>query len=482
MIPMQETLINKGYHTELLAPAGSFDAARAAVNAGADAIYMGGPLFSARAYAESSSAPQEGPDMLMQSIGYCRLRGVRVFMTLNTLMKEREMEGLESYLKPYVAAGLDGVIVQDTGVMKRVREHFPELSLHISTQAAVTGPRYASRLKSIGADRVVLARELSLKEIRRIYEETGMEIEVFAHGALCYAYSGQCLMSSMIGGRSGNRGRCAGTCRLPYDLYDEAGRRLNRQDERYLLSMKDLNTIARLREMIEAGVYSFKIEGRMKSPVYVAAVTSVYRKYLDLAMEEAEGSKTTREDVSPDAARSVDPSDLRILTEGFERGGMSDGYLDGRKGAEMITLFEKPDFKTHNEELVRKIREKYIERDKKVPVTGRITVRIGQPVELTLRHVRRGRLQDANAGGGGNTAVTEVTVQSAFTTGQAANRPVTEDDIRDKAGRFGGTDFDLQSLEVELEAGSFVPVKVLNDLRREAAEALREKLIAVNGR
>ena len=453
--------IRKRSHTELLAPAGSFDAARAAVNAGADAIYMGGPLFSARAYAESSAAPGEGPDMLMQAIGYCRLRGVRVFMTLNTLMKEKEMKGLEEYLEPYVRAGLDGVIVQDAGVMKRVCEHFPDLSLHISTQAAVTGPRYASRLRDAGADRVVLARELSLKEIRRIFDATGMEIEVFAHGALCYAYSGQCLMSSMIGGRSGNRGRCAGTCRLPYALLDENGRYLSRQDEKYLLSMKDLCTVSRLREMIEAGVFSFKIEGRMKSPVYVAAVTSVYRKYLDLAMQDtAEAGSPVAEGLKK---LLIEENDRQILLEGFERGGMTDGYLDGHKGAGMITLIEKPELRIHNDRLISDIKRRYIDNDMKVAVTGEIIIRRDRPVIMKLRHA---------AGG-----TEEVTVCSDFIAGEAANRPLTEEDVRDKAARFGGTDFELKELKILLEENCFVPVRVINDLRRDAVEELRLRLI-----
>ena len=439
---------------ELLAPAGSYDAARAAVNAGADAIYMGGPLFSARAYAESST--EEGPDMLMQAISYCHLRGVKVYMTLNTLMKEREMERLYDYVNPYADAGLDGVIVQDPGVMRAVKENWPKLHLHISTQAAVTGPLYAKRLKELGAARVVLARELSLKEIRRIYDETGMEIEVFAHGALCYAYSGQCLMSSMIGGRSGNRGRCAGTCRLPFALYEESGKKISSEDAPYLLSMKDLKTVERLKEMLEAGVCSFKIEGRMKSPVYVAAVTSVYRKYLDLAVQNLEkDSKAEKGKISS--------RDLRILEEGFARGGMTDGYLDGRKGRGMITLEEKPELRLHDEALMQEIREKYIDKDRLIPVEGSAVVRIGEAPSMTLRSLWPKE--------------ESVTVKADFITESAGRQPVTKEAVLDKLGRFGGTDFELTQLEADVEEGCFVPVRTLNDLRRAAIEELRLKLL-----
>ncbi len=458
--------------TELLSPAGSFDSARAAVNAGADAIYMGGPFFSARAFAESSAEgrkpdrPQQSPqnggkpaggaqpeqeDMLLEALDFCHLRGVKVFMTLNTLLKEREIRQLESYLLPYVEKHLDGVIIQDPGVFYTVRKLFPELELHVSTQAAVTGPRTAARYLELGAKRIVLARELSLQQIRRIYEETGAELEVFAHGALCYSYSGECLMSSFIGGRSGNRGKCAGTCRLPFTLTDTAGKQLNKAGEQYLLSMCDLNTVSRLAEMIDAGVYSFKIEGRMKSPVYTAGITSVYRKYLDLALRQ------------PDYR--VDPADTRLLSEVFDRTGTTSGYLDGLHGREMLTLLAKPEFRSHDEKIIGMIREKYLEKDRKVPVEGKIKIEAGQPPELSLRS--------------GSIAVKETAEMAA---GTAEKRPVTEADVRDKIERFGGTEFELTGLEVELGENCFVPVKVLNELRRNAADELKRKLLMRSSR
>ena len=445
--------------TELLSPAGSFDAARAAVNAGADAIYMGGPLFSARAFAESSKT-----DMLLDTIDFCHLRDVKVFMTLNTLMKEQEFKSLSEYLRPYADRGLDGVIVQDLGVMKLIKEEFPELELHISTQAAVTGARYAKLLKNLGAHRIVLARELSLDEIKHIYEETGAELEVFAHGALCYSCSGMCLMSSFIGGRSGNRGRCAGTCRLPFEVYDDNGRKLNKNSERYVLSMRDLNTVSRLREMIDAGVYSFKIEGRMKSPVYVAAVTSVYRKYLDMAMSQDP-------DVNADIAIKVAAADMKMLSEGFERGGHTDGYLDHKNGREMVTLTEKPELRVHDEGIINKLKEKYVDNDIRLPISGKAEIMIGQVPKLTLNC----RYKSIDK---------EVTVCGDTIVSAAEKRPVTREDIMEKLSKFGGTDCELKKLELDMRAeeengsGLFVPVKALNELRRTAAEELKNSILA----
>ncbi len=260
---------------ELLAPAGSLDSLKAAVNAGADAVYIGGSRFGARAFADN---PEE--DQLLEGIDYCHLHGCRIYMTVNTLLKDKElMDQLYDFLLPYYLHGLDGVIVQDLGVVSYIRSCFPELPVHGSTQMTITGPEGASLVKQLGITRVVPARELSLEEVRKIIDETGLEVETFIHGAMCYSYSGQCLLSSMIGGRSGNRGRCAQPCRLPYELYEE-DRKINKSGS-YVLSLKDMCTIDLLPEFEEAGIASLKIEGRMKRPEYTAGVVSVYRKYLD---------------------------------------------------------------------------------------------------------------------------------------------------------------------------------------------------------
>ena len=265
---------------ELLAPAGSMESLKAAVHAGADAVYMGGQRFGARAYADN---PDQ--DHLKEAIDYCHLHGRSLYLTVNTLLKEQEMCELYDYLAPLYEHGLDAAIVQDMGVLSFVREQFPDLPIHASTQMTVTGADGAEFLKEFGVTRVVTARELSLKEIREIYEKTGMEIESFVHGALCYCYSGQCLFSSLIGGRSGNRGRCAQPCRLPYELYQKE-QAVRNAEGMYLLSPKDMCALELLPEILKSGVYSLKIEGRMKKPEYTAGVVRIYRKYLDLCLKE----------------------------------------------------------------------------------------------------------------------------------------------------------------------------------------------------
>ena len=261
---------------EILAPAGSLESLKAAVCAGADAVYIGGSLFGARAYADN---PKE--EELLGAIDYVHLHGRKIYLTVNTLLKENEMEKLYEYLVPYYRQGLDAVIVQDIGVMQFVKHNFPDMSIHVSTQAAVTNALGASFFGRLGADRIVPARELSLKEVRDIKEKTGLEVECFVHGAMCYCYSGQCLLSSMIGGRSGNRGQCAQPCRLPYALDGKKP-----QD---LLSLKDLCTIDDIPLLLPAGIESFKIEGRMKQPGYVYTVVSMYRKYTDLYLSQKKG-------------------------------------------------------------------------------------------------------------------------------------------------------------------------------------------------
>ena len=241
---------------ELLAPAGSFEALRAALGAGADAVYTGGSLFGARAYADNLDEKR-----LLEAIDEVHLAGKKLYLTVNTLLKENELEQkLYRYLLPYYRAGLDGVLVQDFGVLSFIRKEFPDLPVHASTQMAVTGPAGARFLEQQGVRRLVAARELSLAELKEIHETTGMELEAFVHGALCYCYSGQCLMSSLIGGRSGNRGRCAQPCRLPYEVW-ENGRRLNGKDTAYPLNTKDMCTVELIPQILGAGVFSLKIEG-----------------------------------------------------------------------------------------------------------------------------------------------------------------------------------------------------------------------------
>ena len=456
---------------ELLAPAGSLASAKAAVHAGADAIYMGGPLFSARAYAESS-----GEDMLLSAIEYCHLHAVKVYMTLNTLLKDEELQGLSAYLEPYVKAGLDAVIVQDLGVLRFVRQHFPELPLHASTQMTVTGPYYGRLLRELGIRRIVAPRELSAEELLDLREETGLELEAFIHGALCYCYSGQCLMSSAIGGRSGNRGRCAGPCRLPYDVYDERGRKVNGPENRYVLSMKDLNTLETLPALLDAGVTSFKIEGRMKPPLYVAAVTSVYRKYLDLLLQArglvsraGAGSLLLADGglggISWNKNSHVDPADQRLLRAVFDRGGVTEGYLNQHNGAGMLALCEKPSRRIPEEALLEQVRSRFLAEDRKLPLRLSASFHVGQRPELCLQLQDRGRQFEVRVLG-------ESPVQAA------EKRPVLRDELLEKLKRFGDTPFFVQEAELVMDTSIFVPMKAVNELRRQAADELKRRILA----
>ncbi len=313
---------------EILAPAGSYDGMRAAMNAGCDAVYIGGSSFGARAYADN---PTE--ELLIQAIEEAHVRDKKLYLTVNTLLKEKELNSqLFTFLEKFYERGLDAVIVQDMGVLHFIHRNFPELPIHASTQMTLTMAQGANLLKEYGVTRLVTSRELSLKEIKTIRDNTTLEIETFVHGALCYCYSGQCLMSSMIGGRSGNRGRCAQPCRMPYQLFS-GKERISAPQEKYLLSPKDINTIALIPELIEAGIDSFKIEGRMKRPEYAAAVASLYRKYTDLYLEH--GKEYYADYLRTEACRK----DIQKLQDVYNRGGFSEGYGKTYHGKSMMSLY-----------------------------------------------------------------------------------------------------------------------------------------------
>ena len=427
---------------ELLAPAGSFASLKAAVAAGADAVYMGGARFGARAYAQNADQ-----DEMIAAIEYAHLHGCRLYMTVNTLFKENELGELYEYLLPYYKAGLDGVIVQDLGALSFIREHFPGIELHASTQMTITSVYGAKELKRLGCCRVVPAREVSLEEIRRIYDETGMDIETFVHGALCYCYSGQCLMSSLIGGRSGNRGRCAQPCRLPYRVYEqENGTAVNKEDQKCVLSMKDLCTLDILPQILEAGVFSLKIEGRMKSPRYTAGVVRIYRKYLDRYLEY--GSERYY----------VEPEDKKELLDLFDRGGFTSGYYTRHNGRDMIALKEKPEFRETNKELFDFLDREYVETEKKEPVEGYAYLAEGLPSVLTL-------------------TCGDISVTVSGQEPQAAkNQPMTREKVIRQLGKTGATAFEFTELEAEVCGALFLPVQALNELRREGFEALTEAI------
>ncbi|MCH1951288.1 U32 family peptidase [Enterocloster sp. OA13] len=432
---------------EILAPAGSWASMKAAVAAGADAVYMGGTRFGARAYADN---PDEKG--LLEAIDYVHLHGRRLYMTVNTLFKESELKELVEYMTPYYEQGLDGVIVQDLGALRIMKENFPGLELHASTQMTITSVYGARMLKDYGCSRVVTSREMSLDEIRRVHQEVDVEIESFVHGALCYCYSGQCLMSSLIGGRSGNRGRCAQPCRLPYRVYEgQAGQgkspAINRENEKYVLSLKDLCTLDILPDILEAGVYSLKIEGRMKSPRYTAGVVSIYRKYVDRYLTQG------RE------GWHVEPDDRKMLLDLFDRGGFTSGYYEEHNGRDMVALKEKPEFREGNQKLFDYLDRTYVEAELKEPVRGHVILETGKPSVMTL-----------------SCSGAEVTVKGQAP--QAAQKqPMTEEKVLKQLNKTGNTPFIFEDLSAELKGEMFLPVQALNELRRSGLEALESAML-----
>lgn len=430
----------KRKRVEILAPAGTVESMKAAVAAGADAVYMGGSRFGARAYAGN---PDEAA--LLEAIDYAHLHGRRLYLTVNTLMKNEELKELEAFLMPYYLGGLDAVIVQDLGVLSLVRERFPDLPVHASTQMTVTGPYGARLLKELGVKRVVPARELSLLELAGIRQEADVELESFVHGALCYSYSGQCLFSSLIGGRSGNRGRCAQTCRLPYDVMED-GKALNERDGRYVLSLKDLCTLDFIPDMIQAGIYSMKIEGRMKSPRYTAGVTDIYRKYVDLYLDRGK------------EVYCVEERDRKRLQELFDRGGQTDGYYRRHNGKDMVVWKEKPGFREGNQELFDYLDCNFLEKEVKESISGSIRLEKEKPASLTVS------CENIEA-----TVLGDVVLA-------AVKQPLDEGKIKKQLEKTGNTPFYFETLSVECLGSSFLPVQSLNDLRRRGLKALEEAL------
>ena len=484
---------------EILAPAGSYESLKAAIAAGADAVYVGGNRFGARAYANNFSEEE-----LLEAIDYVHLHGKKIYLTVNTLLKEKELKKeLYDYLLPYYRQGLDAVIVQDAGVLHFVRKHFPSLPIHASTQMTITGTDGAKFMEEQGVERVVTARELSLKEIKEISEQTSVEIESFVHGALCYCYSGQCLYSSLLGGRSGNRGQCAQPCRLPYKVDGKTS---------YVMSLKDLCTIEFIPDLAEAGIYSFKIEGRMKKPEYVAAVTSIYRRYADLYLEK--GRK----------GYFVSQKDKEILMDLYNRGGFHTGYYQARNGKEMLSLnrpnhagikavkvvgqqgkeinvqamtdlhkgdiLELPDKenytlgqsvragqkfavslrkgqrvtkgevlnRTRNEQLLQELKKEFVEKKVQEKINGSLILSTEKDATLTLW------FDDVEATVYGDKAE------------QALNQPMSEERIEKQMRKTGNTPFIFDRLTISLEDTLFMPMQKLNELRRNGLELLEKNI------
>ncbi len=507
---------------ELLAPAGSFESMCAAIEAGCDAVYMGGELFGARAYADNPKG-----DRLIEALDYAHLRGVKLYLTVNTLLKDRETDKLYGYLFPLYVRGLDGVIVQDYGVMAMIEEMFPALPIHLSTQAALTGAAgtmvIANRFKR-SVTRVVPARELTLSEVSDLVRESGLEVEVFIHGAMCYGSSGQCLMSSMIGGRSGNRGRCAQPCRRLYT--DESGR------TSYILSHSDMCTLPILHKILETGAHSLKIEGRMKSPEYTAGVTAIYRKYVDLYYEKGYEAyeKLANEYLSTKTYRTSQMGrDMEQLMELYNRGSFCTGGYEGKKGPEMVVT-KRPNhlglrvgvvksvskdsvviacdhdlshgdvleisrnlspvyeftlgeakaagkdfcanykrglkilpgdelYRTRNASLIDRIDKMFVNAHKPIGIAGVITVLAGEPVRVSYSFGCVSSLVEGSA------------AESAKKSG------MTEQRLEAVLSKLGTTDFCLESSKVITDGNSFARIGELNELRRSAVRLLREKIL-----
>ncbi len=490
---------------ELLAPAGSYDSLMAAYNAGADAVYAGGTRFGARAYADNFTERA-----FVDAIHYAHMHGKKLYLTLNTLLKEQEIElQLYEYLAPLYEAGLDGVIIQDIGVFSYVRKVFPDLPVHASTQMTVTGVDAARFLRDQGAVRIVPARELSLKELAAIKKASGLELEVFIHGALCYCYSGLCFFSSLLGGRSGNRGRCAQPCRLPYELN---GRR------RHYLSPKDLCGLSVIPDLYEIGADSLKIEGRMKNPAYTAGVVSVYRKYLDLYEKFPDDYK-------------VQEQDLELLMDLYNRGGMTEGYFRQHNSGNMISAarpnhfglpagtgkvkegrilctFSKDIFKGDMLEL-RDSEESVVlsfhaSESRKAGTQAAVPLRsFAKPPSgqtLMLYRTNNTKLSDRFFSLAGQSlkrqlrgtiylkpglpARLELTDGSLSVTcyGEtvqpAQKQPLDEDTVRRQMQKTGATSFVLVDLDCKITGSVFMPKQALNALRRQALEMAEAQILA----
>ena len=440
---------------ELLAPAGNYETMLGAFNAGADAVYLGGQGFGARAFADNFTNEE-----VIKAIRYAHLHGKKIYLTVNTLLKENEIPAFKEFFAPFAYAGLDGAIIQDFGIFKMIREAYPWVELHVSTQMTITGEKGAKLLMDLGASRVVPARELSLSEIRSIHENCrfddgkSIEIEAFIHGAMCYCYSGACLFSSMVGERSGNRGRCAQPCRLPYKTANKG--------ECYPLSLKDICMVDRIPELIEAGIDSFKIEGRMKKPEYAAGVTSVYRKYIDKYYELSEKDPDFKEG---SISLTASDKDRKILSSLYLRSEIGEGYYFRHNSPDMITL-DNPAYNGSDDKVLENVRNRFITGEKKIDVELSCRLRVDEPAELSIKTIGNAEGNEVSASVKGDV------VQEAL------KRSMTKEDIEKQLSKFGNTAFMLTSLSVDMDTkGIFMPNKALNELRRSACTALENEII-----
>lgn len=414
---------------ELLAPAGDLSTAIAALNAGADAVYLGAPSFSARAFAKNLTLEE-----IIQVIRYAHLWEKKIYLAINILIKNGEFINAIQTISPLYEAGLDGVIVQDLGLIHVIPDIFPGLELHISTQMAILSEGGIEFCKEKKAVRVVPGRELTVPEVKEL-KKTGISLECFIHGAMCYSYSGRCLMSSLAGGRSGNRGRCAGPCRKAYFFEEE-------KEKRYLISMKDMCALPVMQQLIDAGVDSLKIEGRMKNAKYAAGVSHIYRKYLD-------------------EKKNIAAEDMEFLRNLYIRTDISEGYYSQAKGKELITL-HNPSYRSmsfdrqeDNEEVLRP----FLTGMRSKPIAIVVSVFAGTKTVISITY-------------GQNTITHEGPIAE-----KAANKPLTKEDIKTRMAKLGDTMFYADDIEVYTDEASFLPVSALNELRREAIDKLEKTIL-----
>ena len=495
---------------ELLAPAGSMDSFYAAIEAGCDAIYMAGYSFGARAYASNFSDEE-----IVEAIKYAHLYGVKIYITVNTIIYESEVELFMNYIDFLHRNNVDAIIIEDLGMFDLIRKTYPNLEIHISTQMHIHNVSGAVLMGALGAKRVVLARETSIDVVKEIKDKSSIQIECFVHGALCFSYSGQCLMSSLIGGRSGNRGKCAGTCRLKYNIIDEKNNKYNSGS--YPISMKDLCTINDIEKLIEAGIDSFKIEGRMKRPEYVYLVVSIYRKaidsyfskgYVDISDDDILGLKKIYNRLftkgylfnETDVVNPYRPNHLgikigkvtkvysnKIFVKLYDTVCKGDGIRflnkDEDTGLEIEKMFKNGEdvleafkndevaikssikcdigadvIKTTDYNQINNIFEKLKNKTRKVLIDGKIKILSGHNVVISIDD-------------GKNT----INYESNFIADKAINKAITEDDVRKQFYKTNNTPYAFKKLEIKIDDNSFIPVSKLNELRRIVLEMLNEK-------
>ena len=420
---------------EILAPVGSMEALYAAIQNGANAVYLGGKLFSARQYANNFDLEE-----LKLAVEYAHIRNVKVYVTVNILIDDKEIKEALDFVKYLYEIDVDGLIIQDLGLIYLIRKMFPDLELHGSTQMTINNLPGALFLEELGLKRVVLAREVPLEEARYIYENSNIELEGFIHGALCVCYSGQCLMSSIIGGRSGNRGRCAQPCRMPYSIIDYNNKNIisDKLDKKYIISPRDLNTIEYIDDITNSGIISLKIEGRMKRPEYVATIVKNYRKALDFGPES----------ISPENKEDI----LQIFNRDFTKGIMLGDF--GRN----FTSIERPDNRgVASDELLEKAKVSYQEENIKYPINLKMVVSIGKPAIL---HINHGQLN--------------ISVESEDIVDRAKNLPLTKTRIIEQLSKLNDTVYYIDNIDIDLEDGAFMSLSEINSLRRKGVEKLNE--------